>query len=41
MDDAIEIGDLVFSNRWARPASAGTMSHNDMEMESEANDTSG
>ncbi len=24
-DDAVEIGDLVFSNRWARPAKAGTM----------------
>ena len=23
LDDAIQIGDLVFSNRWARPASAG------------------
>ncbi len=24
LDDAVEIGDLVISNRWARPASAGT-----------------
>ncbi len=30
LDDEIQIGDLVFSNRWARPASAGAMNHADM-----------
>ncbi len=32
LDDEIQIGDLVFSNRWARPASAGAMAHADMNM---------
>ena len=38
LDDAIEFGDLVFSNRWARPARAATMAHHDMPMTSEGND---
>ena len=29
LDDAVEIGDLVFSNRWARPASAGKVEQAD------------
>lgn len=41
LDDAIEFGDLVFSNRWARPARAATMSHHDMPMNTEASDASG
>lgn len=41
LDDAIEFGNLVFSNRWARPASAGDMTHGDMPMNSEGNDASG
>ncbi|MDE2854581.1 MAG: copper chaperone PCu(A)C [Chloroflexota bacterium] len=32
LDDAVEYGDLVFSNRWARPAKAGGMAHGDMPM---------
>lgn len=40
LDDAIEFGDLVFSNRWARPARAATMSHANMPMNSEGNDAS-
>jgi copper(I)-binding protein len=40
-DDAVEIGDLVFSNRWARPARVGNMSHTETEMELEANGASG
>ena len=38
LDDAIELGDLVFSNRWARPARAATMAHHDMPMNSEGYD---
>ena len=34
LDDAVEFGDLVFSNRWARPAKAA-MPHADMSMSSE------
>ena len=30
LDDAVEFGDLVISNRWARPASASGMAHADM-----------
>ncbi len=41
LDDTTEFGDLVFSNRWARPARAATMSHHDMPMNTEANDASG
>ncbi|MDE2635536.1 MAG: copper chaperone PCu(A)C [Chloroflexota bacterium] len=40
LDDAIELGDLVFSNRWARPARAATMSHDDRPMNSDGNDAS-
>ena len=43
LDDALELGDLVFSNRWARPARAGAMdemSHDDMEMNSAEDDSS-
>ena len=40
LDDALKFGDLVFSNRWARPASAGDMTHGDMPMNSEGNDAS-
>jgi copper(I)-binding protein len=36
LDDAVEMGDLVFSNRWARPARAGNM-----PMRSEGDDASG
>ncbi len=32
LDDAVAIGDLVFSQRWARPARAGAMAHADMNM---------
>ncbi len=32
LNDDVQIGDLVFSNRWARPASAGMMDRADMEM---------
>ena len=32
LDDEIQIGDLVFSNRWARPASAGAMAQADLNM---------
>ncbi|MDE2776601.1 MAG: copper chaperone PCu(A)C [Chloroflexota bacterium] len=35
LNDAVEFGDLVFSNRWARPARAGSMAHADMPMTSE------
>ncbi len=41
LDDAIEFGDLVFSNRWARPARAASMTHDDMPMYSEGKDASG
>ena len=41
LDDAVEFGDLVFSNRWARPASAGSMAHADMPMNSDAEEASG
>lgn len=34
-NDAVSHGDLVFSNRWARPARAGGMDHADMPMTSE------
>lgn len=37
LDDAVSYGDLVFSNRWARPAQAG-VAHADMPMNSEAPD---
>ncbi|MCY3797481.1 MAG: copper chaperone PCu(A)C [Chloroflexi bacterium] len=40
LDDAIELGDLVFSNRWARPARAAAMSHDDMPMNTDGNDAS-
>ena len=30
LNDAVEHGDLVFSNRWARPAKAGGSAHGDM-----------
>ncbi len=36
LDDAFEIGDLVFSNRWARPASAGRMDRAEMGMSATA-----
>lgn len=32
LDDAVEIGDLVFSNRWARPAQARLMEDADLDM---------
>lgn len=41
LDDAVQVGDLVFSNRWARPASAGGMAHSDMPMNAEAETASG
>lgn len=41
LDDSIEFGDLVFSNRWARPARAATMSHDDRPMNSDGDDASG
>lgn len=41
LDDAIEFDDLVFSNRWARPARAASMTHDDMPMNSEGKDASG
>lgn len=41
LNDAIEFGDLVFSNRWARPARAATMSHDDMHTDSDGNNASG
>ncbi|MCY3831577.1 MAG: copper chaperone PCu(A)C [Chloroflexi bacterium] len=41
LDEAIAIGDLVFGDRWARPAQAGSMSHSDMEIASEGDDASG
>lgn len=41
LNDAIEIGDLVFSNRWARPARAIGMAHGDMPMNSDGNNASG
>ncbi|MCY4060988.1 MAG: copper chaperone PCu(A)C [Chloroflexi bacterium] len=40
-DDAISFGDLTFSNRWARPAKAGGMTHADMPMNSHADHSSG
>ena len=36
LDDTTEYGDLVFSNRWARPARAATMAHHDMPMNTES-----
>lgn len=41
MDDAVEFGDLVFSNRWARPAQASGMAHSDMTQNAEAGQESG
>ncbi len=41
LDDAVEFGDLVFSNRWARPARAGGTAHADMPMNAEAEAASG
>lgn len=41
LDDAVEIGDLVFRDRWARPAQTGSVSHSDMAMASGAADASG
>ena len=41
LDDAVEIGDLVFSDRWARPAQARSASHSGMEMSTEADNPSG
>ena len=35
LNDAVEFGDLVFSNRWARPARAGGTAHADMPMSTE------
>ena len=35
LNDAVEFGDLVFSNRWARPASASTMAQADMPTSTE------
>lgn len=40
LDDAIEFGDLVFSQRWARPARAAAMAHDDMAMKAEQDDSS-
>jgi len=40
-DEAVVIGDLVFSNRWARPAQAGGLPHANMKMASEADGASG
>ena len=40
-DDAVTYGDLVFSKRWARPASAGAMAHAGMPMPSNAEEASG
>ena len=36
LDDAVQIGDLVFSNRWARPAQAGLMQDADARHERDA-----
>lgn len=41
LNEAVEFGDLVFSNRWARPARAGRMVHSDMPMNADADATSG
>ena len=44
LDDTLEMGDLVFSNRWARPARAGTMaemSQDDMEIDRADEDAAG
>lgn len=41
LDDATEFGDLAFSNRWARPARAGGMTHGDMQTASDDNNASG
>lgn len=40
-DDAVIFGDLVFSNRWARPAEAGGMAQADMPMNADAETASG
>lgn len=40
LHDAVEIGDLTFSQRWARPARAGGMTHDDMPMNAEQDDSS-
>ena len=37
LGDAVAIGDLVFENRWARPASAG-MRHDEMDMDAAASE---
>ena len=41
LNDALEFGDLVFSNRWARPARAGKMANADMTMKTDTDATSG
>ena len=40
-DDAVSYGDLVFSNRWARPARAGAVAHADMPLKSNEDSASG
>ncbi len=41
LDDALSYGDLVFSNRWARPAKAGGAAQADMPMKSNEDAASG
>ena len=41
LDDAVSYGDLVFSNRWARPARGGGMAHTDMPAKSNEDTASG
>lgn len=41
LEDAVAFGALIFSNRWARPARAGGMTHADMPMNSHAEHSSG